>query len=384
MGKRINLKKASAEEYLAYLQQKCSMLSLEKLQKLTTYHPPAEFLDKALQSLGGDQVSEKELKALKKLVERDMKKIQATIVPTNYQERFLFSILQEYAKIVVSIAKQFNLQIPRKIVIGTLLTGNVNALAIKVPSGGIIVALDYGLFLFIHLLAKAISEFFPEEKSRNNKIAFSTKDEDITRSLSTNKEWHARFVEVLLAYVVLGNPMLARQYFQKGFARSMLSSVLRSSAEFFVVAHEYSHLILDHSAIENLRQRNLLGQVHIDEIVRNWKDELAADNLALQMTLEFGQRRGYDLALSYVGIDFLFSCMEIVEQASGLEPSVTHPPADDKRELLREWLMHNFEAQSKGALELGKTIQRLIAELWRRNKPLFERARTALISKFGQ
>jgi hypothetical protein len=383
MSKRINLNKASAEEYLAYLQQKCSILSLEKLQKLPTYRAPPEFLDKGLQSLVGDQAREKELKALKKLVERNMKKIQATTVPTNYQEKFLFSILKEYAEIVVSIAKEFNLQIPKKIVIGTLPTGDVNALAIRVPSGGIIVALDYGLFLFIHLLAKAVSEFFPERKDKNNKIAFSTKDEDISRSLSANKEWHIRFVEVLLAYVVLSNPMFARQYFQKGPARFMLSSVIRDSAEFFVVAHEYSHLILDHSAIETLRQRNLLGQVHIDEIVRNWKDELAADNLALQMTLAFGQRHGYDLALSYVGIDFLFSCMEIVEQASGLEPSVTHPPAGDRREHLREWLLHNLEAQSKGALELAKTTQRLIAELWARNKPLFERARTALISEFG-
>jgi hypothetical protein len=382
LGKKINLKKASAEEYLAYLQQKCSMLSLEDLRKLPSFNAPPEFLDKATQSYADDQTNEKELEALKKLVKRRMKKIQSAKVPTNYQEKFLFSVLQDYSQIVISIAEEFNLKIKEKIVIGTLPTGSVNAVAIRAPNGGTIVALNYGLFLFIHLLAKAVSEFFPEKKNKDGRIAFSTKDEDITQSLSTNKEWHVRFVEVLLAYVVLGNPMFARQYFQKGFAHSMLSSIMRSGAEFFVVSHEYSHVILGHSA-SALCQRKLLDKITVDEILRTWKDELSADNLALQMTLAFGQRCGYDLALSFIGIDFLFSCLEVVERASGLEPSRTHPPASERRELLRDWLLRQFKTQSKGALELGKTTQRLIDELWAINKPIFERTRDALTSKVG-
>lgn len=380
VGKKIHRGRASPEEYLAYLQRTCSKITLKELKKLPSYRAPSEFLEEAVESSIGNLVNEKKLKELKAAVKKEFEEIRSAPIPTEYQEKFLYSILQKYSDEVIRIAREANFQISEKIVIGTLPTGEVNARAIRVPSGGIIIALNYGLFLFIHLLAKAVSSFFPLETDKDDKLVLSASDDDVTRSLEANSEGHVRFVEVLLAYVVLGDPSYARPYFQKG-PQVFLSSAMRDITEFFVVAHEYSHLFLNHRAIEPKFQRKLLGQVKVNEIVRSWKAELEADNLALQITLAYCQTRGYDPSFLCMGTDFLFSCMEIVEEASGSRPSPTHPPANDRRESLRKWISDNFKEQSSAALKLGNITQRLIAELWTRNKPFFGKASTELRSR---
>jgi len=380
VGKKIHRRRASPEEYLAYLQRTCSMITLKELKKLPSSRVPPEFLEEAVESYIGNLVNEKKLKELKAAVKRYFEETRSAPMPTEYQEKILYFLLQKFSDEVVRIAREANFQISEKIVVGTLPTGEVNARAIRVPSGGIIIALNYGLFLFIHLLAKAVSSFFPLKTDKDNKLVFSISDDDVTRYLGANSEGHVRFVDVLLAYVVLGDPSYARQYFQKG-PHFILTSVMRDIAEFFVVAHEYSHLFLNHCAMEPRFQRKLLGQVKVNEIVRSWKDEMEADNLALQITLAYGQTCGYDLSLSYMGTDFLFSCMEIVEEASGSGPSPTHPLANDRRESLRKWISDNFKEQSSAALKLGNITQRLMTKLWTRNKPFFGKASTELRSK---
>ncbi len=365
---------ATPEEYLAYLQVKCSSISLEKMRSLPSLGLPEGFVDKGVESFF-DNLNEEKQKQMKALLEKHFSEVLSARVPTSYQEKFFFSILQKFSDEIALIAKEYNLKVLEKIVIGTLPTGEVNALALLVPSGGQIVALNFGLFLFIHLLAKAISEFFPEKAGKDGAVSVSTDEADITQSIRTNREGHLRFVEVLVAYVISGDPSRAPQYFQKGMAHSMLSSAMRSMAEFFVVAHEYSHLILGHVSNKNVVTKKLLDELEVTEIRRNWEEELTADNLALQLTLLHGKKDGLDLALSYLGVDFFFTCIEVVEKASGTGASETHPPSDLRRECLRMWLAEKFGDDSKGALKLAGVSQRIVSELWVKIQPFFEKLR---------
>jgi hypothetical protein len=106
---------------------------------------------------------------------------------------------------------------------------------------------------------------------------------------------------------------------------------------------------------------------------RNLEEELSADHFALILTLEFAQERGFDLALSYVGIDFFFSCMGVIEQATRISKSTTHPTASQRRDALREQIIKEFGIESKGAIHLSEAVQRIVTELWVRHKSDFEK-----------
>jgi hypothetical protein len=260
---------ATPEEYLSHLQKSCSMISLRALKRMASLHASEEFLEKSVESHFGDLASKKQLRQVRQAMKLQMREIESSKTPTIYQEKIFYSLINDYSKRLIELAELHGFVLNQKVVLGTLPTGQVNARAIWVPSGGIIIAFNYGLFLFIHLMAKATTQFFVKKAGENGKLAFSLSDEDITASLDSNKEGHVRFVEVLFAYLVLGSPSFARQYFQKGFGYSMLTTILRDSAEFFVLAHEYAHIFIHDEHDKAIVQSKLLDEVPIEEISRN-------------------------------------------------------------------------------------------------------------------
>ena len=131
-------------------------------------------------------------------------------------------------------------------------------------------------------------------------------------------------------------------------------------------------------------KRKFLGQVEIEEIVKNYNYELNADAVALQLAIKYGTNKHFDLSAIFSGIEFFFSIVEIMEQASGFKASETHPTASARRESLRTYFKeyvdeHDvfFEETGKRAngeelLQTSKSINNLIAKLWLINKCFFD------------
>lgn len=369
MSSEFDPSRASPEEFLAYLQQKLAPRWYAPLKKISTLEDVDMYLQ---ETYNLDPSDKKKLEEIKE----ELKEKESVEMPTDMQGIWQYIIIKGLTDRVLKILSKQNINIKEKIVIGTLPTGEVNAVAIQVPSGGFIVALNDGIFLFIHLLAKAVTSFFPFKKEEGKLLSFSTDEKDINRSLETNRKGHIRFVDVLFSYLVLGDARNAEQYFQKTEQR-ILTDVIRNTAEMFIIAHEYSHVILEHSTPAKSLTKTLFHQVKVKKIIRSWKDELNADNLALQIVLAHNSEQGLDLALSNIGIDFFFSCLEIVEQAIGISSIASHPSVTIRRECIREWIKETFPERSKSCLGLAMDFQKLIEELWKINKASFEKKASA-------
>ena len=70
---------------------------------------------------------------------------------------------------------------------------------------------------------------------------------------------------------------------------------------FFLIAHEYAHLILDHNPIgkENVALRlKMVGNSKFEFTKRDWEQEVSADLFALALLNEYLQTQEDDLGLS--------------------------------------------------------------------------------------
>ncbi len=369
MNSKFNVATASPNEYLAYLQRMCAP---------SGYAPHKDLDPKSVQ----EDIKRVFNEDTDEEIAEEMSKMREgfnTKMPTELEEPGLYLILQDLTSDVVQMATDLNLLIPEEVVFGTLPTDEVNAVAIWVPRGGVVVALNHGIFMFIYKLAKVVVSFIPLKDKRGEFLIFNTEEKGILHSLNINKEGHICFIEVLFGYLVLGHPGYASPF--KKNPPMHLVSLMTTTAERFIVAHEYSHVILRHSTSEASTKKRLLGKVEVEELPRSWRDELEADNLALEITIALNLKDGYDLSLSFMGIDFFFSCIEILELAAGAGSSETHPSAVIRREILRESINEKFTNQSEKPIAMGITVQKIMVELWKRNQPIFEKMRSSASGK---
>lgn len=360
-------------EYLAYLQRVCAPPG---------YVPGKDFDPKSVQDNLKRVFEEDTDEEIAEEMRKMKKDLDTTKMPTELEDPDLYHILQSLTSDVVQMATELNLIIPEEVVFGTLPTGEVNAIAIQVPGEGVVVALNHGIFMFIYKLAKLVQSFIPLKGEEGGFLIFSTEEKDILHSLNINKEGHICFIDVLYGYLVLGHPGYARRFKKNPPMHTV--ALLTGTAERFVVAHEYSHIILRHGAST---EKRLLGKVEVEEIPRSWRDELEADRLALQITMALNLKNRYDPSMSFGGIDFFFSCVEILELATGAGSSKTHPSAVMRREALRkdvktlsEGIKEKF-SNSAEPTALGIVIQKIMSELWKRNQLKFEKKRSSASRK---
>ena len=190
----------------------------------------------------------------------------------------------------------------------------------------------------------------------------------------------ALFVEIMVAYLLASkshassNPAKeigeAHDTVASAFGyrlekpREEFIDVLGETSIMFILAHEYSHVILGH--LNSASARLNVGSVNVTSVSRSHANELDADNLGLELTLRCNQSTGYNLTTSYLGVDFAFSCFTILEDALGISASESHPPSEKRRAALRDTLIARFGEAASETVELSKYIQEVLDTLWRR------------------
>ncbi len=325
----------SPAQYLAYLQKHFAPPGYRSDRMQVSDALLERFAERILRSRGykpGERY-----RILKQQLIENLKKRHQTPVPTPYEIPILRSLLVGLVNDVRAVARRNRLRLPRNIVFGVLPTGEVNAMVIQVPSGrGAVVAVDLGTFLYVHLMAKAISSFIPYAGMNKRGPSFRLGRREIERGFRSNPDAHKRFLEVLTAYLLFGNPARAPQYWQRG-PHHPITALLRDTAEMFIVAHEYAHLILGHIRIRrNTRTRSIRKGLKITNIsVHRWEQEILADNLALQVVVDHNLREGFPFRLAYWGVDFFLSAIDFVDRANGISDTKTHPSARKRRHLIR-------------------------------------------------
>ncbi|HET7272402.1 MAG TPA: hypothetical protein VFI90_15120 [Rubrobacter sp.] len=287
--------------------------------------------------------------------------------PTNAGNLAYYSTLTGLIRDAEHAAARLGYELPEAVTFGLLPTGRVNGLACAVPAGGLIVAIDDGLFNFLYSLAKAIATFCEVTVTDFN-VDISWIDKDIVRAVRANEEANRRWLEALVATFVYGYPNVApmRPLLDH---RAYLVAALVTAVEFFVVAHEFGHLILGHYERNHVTSKQRLSSgAEVEEINTEMEEELEADRLGLDLLREHHRSLSLSLDNTRWAIWFWAGCLNIIEEMLGT--ASTHPPASMRSERLLQRLARE-DGTSITTPSLGLYIYRVMEALWFHNEARF-------------
>lgn len=311
-------------------------------------------------------------------IERSFSEHMNRVISQNFPEsvgnRVYHSTLADLVADVRAAMDRLGYEVHEDVTFGILPTGQVNGRACAVPAGGLIVAIDDGLFNYAYSLAKAVAALCEVAVTRmdgGGEVDISWIDHDIVRSLRNNEEASRRWLEILFATFVLGYPNANPMRPMVG-DRVYLSTMLTTAVEFFLVAHEFGHLILGHYERNHTAVRRMLpGGVEVDEFATARAEEFEADRIGLELLHDFHQNGGiFSLDNTRWAVHFWTGCLNVIELMSG-GPSSTHPSANDRgRALLKQLALEDGAALD--APSFGLDIYNVMAGLWVYNEQRFE------------
>jgi hypothetical protein len=302
-------------------------------------------------------------------------------VPSPYEDPGRHQMIKFHAQRIESAAAGQGIHIAKKPLLGTMPTGQVNAMTYLVPgTTDHIVLLERELFTFALLASKAVCGAFPIVASSPTEGTLIAAGLGAAEDrIQQQPELAERFIEVAMAYALTGRPSVARPYWPERHYQ-MLSGVLQRSMILFVLGHEYGHMVAGHllhvsSAGED---RSLVG---VDALDYSWRQELEADVVGCRLSVAAMEQLGYDPVLSFWGADFFFSAMDVMDRATSLlscgdenkRKLGSHPPSKDRRSHLRRTFLPLLAGKgSPGAthpIEHGQMIEDVVEHLWVLGRP---------------
>lgn len=227
---------------------------------------------------------------------------------------------QRLARLVASVeaaAASCGYTVPRRPVVGTLPTGDINSQRRPGPKGeGDLVIFDSGMFLFAGKIAAVAAQALDAHEVSTG-IAILGEDEIIDR-LQRIPGIRVQFADLIFSYVVLGDPAYGLTYPPPPPSRLAVDNWAEAVMA-FVMAHEYAHVILAH------------GEVHTPGY-DGLNKEIEADHLALELAPHMVGNR----VIAYAGASlFLLGSMSLdsadrhFRGALPQNPS-SHPPPTDR------------------------------------------------------
>jgi hypothetical protein len=267
-------------------------------------------------------------------------------VMTPYEDPLLYMRLQELqediAKSTNDIYPDSKFDIP---VTGTLPTGRVNAVATSTkPSGEYLLIFEHGLFEFTQNMSKALVQCLEYQQDRKtNQIRLSLPSDGTDALFSKKPELLSNIRTILYTYIKTGK-VSGNNHIKLSPAHKPTIDMLRYSMQYFVVGHEYGHLINgDLQSAEH--SFSLVGDgLRVEEIRRNHISEYKADAVGVSLTINSMQRRwDCDVAYAYFGSDVFLSIIGLLYRSISMLlfgtdvhlATDTHPTPRQRQDSLR-------------------------------------------------
>ncbi|MBB4714567.1 hypothetical protein ACIQNT_25575 [Streptomyces luteogriseus] len=264
-------------------------------------------------------------------------------------------------------------------VLGSLETGEINAVTLLAPDARThLVVFESELTTFANLFSKAVALAMPFNSFGEGMNAFFFAPDKVRRHLQDFPEALQRFQEVVLAYLLKGRPRRAPQYFAPPSVE-VPAAFLLEGLEFFVLGHEYGHVLAGHLA-DGHGPRRLLGadDGEVTEVTWKWEQEHEADLLGWHLCMSV-MTEECDLAVAHAGVELFFSACETLERALSMlitgrsdvhRSSATHPPVAERRDVLQMSLRELYEGEVEPAITLGTAIRHIVNILWEHTAPV--------------
>ncbi|PFY96966.1 ImmA/IrrE family metallo-endopeptidase [Bacillus wiedmannii] len=280
-----------------------------------------------------------------------------------YENQVGYNMLVHLLDNIEKASKDLGFTIPTRPIIGTLPTGKVQAMAMRhYVSKEPMIIFEYELFTFTNLISKSVLLSLPFEQ-KNGVTKFSSSEENIKKMIVQDQTGVQKFLEVLLAYLIKGQPTLATPYYPNEKIIG-LNSQITHLMELFVMGHEYAHILLGHTNCSKQKESGISTEV-LTEMIFKWNQEFEADGLSLILILQsFSNKNFYDMPLLYAGVDLFLSCLDIMDRSisiilSGKEEQRmddSHPPVSERRDYIRYHLTRMLGTEkAEVGISLAKT-----------------------------
>ncbi|MGW7648333.1 hypothetical protein [Streptomyces bobili] len=334
----------------------------------------------------------------------------ADMTVSKYENARTNQSLHKLADSVERAGRALGFPMPERPLLGTLPTGRVNVMTLLVPATREHLVLFESEFLgFAYLSAKAVAEVLPYRRSPEGGAAFSLEPGKVRERLEKHPQSAHRFGQLARAYLETGVPYNAHQYTQDP-VRNTWAAMLCESVELFALGHEYGHILKGHLGQQRPAAR--LGGPNLDEpeeLAWSRQEEFQADAQGLSLSVAAMRSRGFDLPIGFLGADFYFTMMHVMERAISVlrhghengpdgddaqrpsllrrmvgrqsqnkpqghtksragdgtgDGAVTHPPSVLRRLMLRAVLARDNTPQIAAAIELGQNMEQVMEMLW--------------------
>ncbi len=266
--------------------------------------------------------------------------------------------------------------------IGSLPLGQLNAFSVEAPAGGRIIAVNSGLFGFLHATSRLLAEIAAVSDSSGEVVDLDVvTDHGMTR-LQGHPEFPSKFGELLLAHMMLDDPW-QMQIWDSHPTTIGIAATLTHSAETFVIAHEFGHIFYTGGDPNPQDPDASVGE----ECAASEEREFRADQFAFEYSIKSLMRAGYTFPVAYLGIDMFFTLAEILEACYGVPDSGdmhpilsliqarsyragdwegSHPPAWLRRERVRilALKLDRPEIERRGAYLAAENLQSWLEFMW--------------------
>jgi tetratricopeptide (TPR) repeat protein len=284
------------------------------------------------------------------------------------------------------------LDVGRRPLVGFLTTGQINAVSMRVAdhSHGYLVLYEDQMQDFVdafsHVLAWAIPHDGPADS--NDTIGFKFNVRDITARIESVPDIAKWFASMIVSYAIkgklgAGDLIFLLKPMPPGYGN--LASQLKQSLNYFVLSHEYAHVLLGH--LDTTASRTgVLPVAEAEALVYSWNDEILADLLGALLGLQASVNHGkIHAGIAFMGIKLFFDASDVMDRAvsllqTGDEEALqlgSHPPSYLRKQRLHESLSKMAELQPdffgnwmQIPFKLGEVQDEIVRLLWDRTRPI--------------
>ena len=277
------------------------------------------------------------------------------------------------------------LELGRRPLVGHLQTGQLNAVSMLVPgrAGAHLVLFHDQMPLFASKISKAVAWAIPHGPTdANGMMTFKLSMDDVTERIEADPEIAARFADIIVKYAEgnldqAGHHLMPPGY--HNFARQLCDSL-----EYFVLGHEYAHILLDHLDTTAAR-KGVVPATEAEVLAYSWQQEHAADWMGMILSVNTCiEHHSMDIYNGFSGIGLFFDALDVMDRAVALLETGdetarqlgSHPPSGRRKQLLCDFLPALGGGESADAERVTTAL--LVAEiqgeiirlLWERTRPI--------------
>jgi hypothetical protein len=201
----------------------------------------------------------------------------------------------------------------------------------------------------------------------------------VAKCWDENPEPLDRLADLLTAYLIVGHPHAARQYFLDN-PHAYMSSAFLDGIELFIFGHELGHVIGGHLETPRFASQRV-GPTEVERINPDWQMEFEADRIGCDLAMRAMRESEVQDSIAFTGIDLFFSAMQLVDRALSVllhgevvdaPESPTHPPTIARRDALRAKMKKQLpEDELSLVAGFSSSTQVVLDQAWRRIQPQF-------------